>query len=176
MDEIAILKDICDEYEAHILTRYRSVNNFYFEAFASNEYDLWKNELAKLNSLTFIGAGACCEVFLLKEYVIKFHTPFNERITLLCNPTLETAEVCRRYRHPCPETAFYDPSAVEHFLFYEYITKNGLGAIQRYVACDENSRYKAYELFSKMKPNVAKTNHIRNFGMDGSKPVIIDWF
>ena len=181
VDEIAFLTDIANKYETEVLLLLPPpLKTFDFYKLwkwpeKENQYESIIPKLLSNYELKSIGSGSCCAVYRHKDYVIKLHTPYNEKINLLCNPTRHTLELCRKYAEPCDETGWYDLKAVEHFLFYEFITTEGFAAVQKFVDCSANARLQAREKFMNIDPYLVRCNHLANCGLDGENPVYIDW-
>lgn len=171
MTEKQYLINLCKFYEAFIIKKYKSLKGFYNEADCD---DVIKDCFGNLN-LEYCGSGACSKVYRSRECVIKLHTPYNEKITLLCNPTRKILALYKKYPYPCEETEFYPPQ-IKYFLFHEFVTKQGLAAVQPYAHCDEDSQIKAYNIFKRIEPSFSRMTCPNNVGMYKGLPVIIDWF
>lgn len=153
MNEIEHLTDIAIQYDSWII---KNMPNFYDDYWNENldQYELFKNNL--INSVKYVSNGTCCSVYRLENYVLKLHTPYCNKINLLCNPTKDN-------------DLGIDESARESFLFYDFISESGYAAVQKFVDCSIEAQNKACSI-------LGKVNCIRNFGMNGDTPVIIDWF
>lgn len=137
---------------------------------------------------TFLGSGCCCAVYRKGDgkYLMKVFMPHGTNIPLYCNPTRKIwREMVRKglagsynvVKHEMANEAFklggingFIPVGVEHFLFYDYIHPKGLLAVQRAVDCSSGARGNAFGLLKSCH------THVGNVGMDGERPVIVDWF
>lgn len=176
MNDYNYLSDICNIYENYILSNFGSLKNFYYEAYINDAYEKFKNEIT--SELKLIGSGKCCQVYYKDNfhYVIKLHTPYNERIDLRNNPTKEICEISKFEIEPSEKTNWADPRALKYFLPYEYITANGLAGIQRKVDCSTEGQKRSYDLFGEIDPYLRICNHIKNMGLLNNNPVFVDWY
>lgn len=153
MNEIEYLSDMAIHYDSWII---KNMPNFYDDYWNENldQYELFKNNL--IFNLKYIDCGTCCSVYRFNNFVLKLHTPYNNKMDLLSNPTKDN-------------DLGIDELARESFLFYDFISKNGYAAVQKFVDCSVEAKNKASSI-------LGKVNTLSNFGMNGEVPVIIDWF
>src|SRR5437016_8368099 len=118
MKEKQKLIDLSLFYENYILSKYKNLEGFYWNGDCT---DVIKDCFGKLD-LEYCGSGACCSTYKDINYVIKFHTPYNEKMPLTCNPTQKILNLCRKYKEPCDKNNWYPPE-VKYFLLYNFITK-----------------------------------------------------
>lgn len=141
--------------------------------------DIAQKAVEVLNSYGYvgIGGGICSYVYQMpgSDFVIKVNYDY---INLNCHPTKEIWDAIVRNGHrgrkeSMEEYCFYKPFEVEHFLFFEYVSPQGFFAVQRFVDVSLGAIDKAAGLFRE----VGMLNFLRqNIGMDGNRPVIIDWW
>lgn len=170
---------IANEYDNWIMSEYQNINKFYSIVKSEIETEEYIKELMRMtSSLRLINSGQCSYVYHKPgdEYVLKIHYPFNEHVDLNSNPTLEIYDKIKKNPDVSDEEVlWYNKDAVPHFLFYDYVSKNGLAAIQKKVDCSYAAQRLAETEFNKINPKLTTWNHRKNYGMDGEKPVYVDW-
>ena len=157
MTDFEILKSKCDEYEDHCSKQ----PNFHVLAYC-DKFEKYVTSL--FVGLKWVGSGMCCQVLSLGDWVVKFYYPGGEH-NLLSNPSRKDygeAVNAGWESHP----RFGDTEDMAHFLFMEYVTKNGFAGIQKKVKCRIN--FGDHPLVRKFST--------QNLGLDGDKVVIVDWY
>ncbi len=136
------------------------------------------------------GSGSCSTVYRKgdSKYLIKLkrfeseasllHNPRrddNGKIILPVNPWRDTFEVVSWVKEVYNNNPFEiakQRRLAEHFLFFEYLHPLGLVAVQKVIDRSMNAQIKAA---NEIDPHPRWT-HTGNYGLDGNRPVIIDWF
>jgi len=153
MNEIEYLSNTAKDYDSWVIENMPDFYNDYLNE-KLDQYELFKDNL--INSLKYVNCGTCCSVYRFENYVLKIHTPYDNKINLLCNPTKNN-------------DLGAEESSRNNFLFYDFISENGYAAVQKFVDCSFNAQNKARSI-------LGKVNCLANFGMNGDVPLIIDWF
>lgn len=149
------LKDLANRYEKKILDEVGGIKDFY--RIYDRAYQPILNEIKE--DLIPVGGGRCCYVFTDGSgYVLKLHHPWDERYCFKCDPD--------------PNDSVF---GINYYIFPNYITDQGLAAVQEMVDCSQESRVKAYKLFGEIDEALTRINHIKNMGLKNGKPVYVDW-
>ena len=158
MGELERLSKRAADYDKYIMREFGPLDNFYCSAnYYIDEYEEIKGYYTR--GLEYVGNGACSHVYRMNRYVLKLHTPYNKKINLKAAPT--------------DSRIFHARDREYHFLFHEFTSENGLGAVQKYINCLPWAQDQAYYLLTKHYN--LKINAKSNCGMDDGRALIIDW-
>jgi hypothetical protein len=179
MPELEDLQARADRYEQAFLTRPEGIENlFYYDSWDDGKLNQWWQALLAetTKGLKELDGGQQCLVYASKHYVLKLrHNVSGCHIDLRNSPDQALLDICGQYREACKETGWRHPLAAPYFLLFDYLTPQGLAAVQKRVDCSKRARLAAGALFFAIDPYLVRCNHAANYGLDGERPVYIDW-
>ena len=179
MSELEDLIARAQSYEQAFLARPEGIENlFYYGDWDDGKLNQWWRALLATTTkgLKELDGGQQCLVYASKHYVLKLrHNVAGCHIDLRKSPDQALLEICKQYSEACKETRWCDPVAATYFLLFDYLTPQGLAAVQKRVDCSYKARLAAGALFFGIDPYLVRCNHATNYGMDGERPVYIDW-
>lgn len=154
------------------------------------EYQYNVQEMLVNHGYIYTTQGGCCRIYIKPghKHLIKLFMYAGLDLPLTTNPTRRmwydmrragltgSYEVAKKLPVKIPydvnelRTQGFLPALVEHFLFYDYVHPEGLVGVQKLIDASPEARHQAEKKFGN------KYNHTGNYGMDGDRPVIIDWY
>jgi hypothetical protein len=157
MGELERLIKRAHNYDKSVLNEFGNFNNFYSKAkiFHTRYEEILSYYTRKLE---YVGNGACSYVYRMNRYVLKLHVPYDKKINLKAAPT--------------DSRIFHARDREFHFLFHEYTSENGLGAVQKYIDCSREAQIKAYKILTEKGLEI---NTKSNCGMNEGAAWIVDW-
>jgi hypothetical protein len=151
MNEIEDLKARADRYEQAFIRRdgageklaHLFASGDWFNQASPETFLAWYNTIIKRVSqdLEHIGGGQQCLVYASQHYVLKLRQNVSGcHIDLRNSPDQALLDICGQYTEPCEETHWRNPAAAPYFLVFDYLTPQGLAAIQKRVDCSSEAQ------------------------------------